>query len=130
MCLKTHQVTVIIQRTMKTITMMSYMRLQPNSQKHPVTWERDVIVDKRGKSPSRAHLVTAVLVVLDVVCEFIETNSNEEEDGDAGPASHQEPRHVGLSWTGGVLFPRWSCLQSSHDYHHYQYWEANQVEDL
>ena len=78
----------------------------------------------------RTNLVTALLVVLDVVCEFIENNSDDEKDRDTGPSCHQEPRHVGLSWTGGILLPRWSSFQSAHHYHHYQYWETHQIEDL
>ena len=66
----------------------------------------------------RANLVTTVLVVLDVVSEFIETNSDDEEDGDACPSGDEEPGHVGFRWTGGILFSRRNSLQSSHNYHH------------
>ena len=79
---------------------------------------------------SGANLVTALLIVLDVVCEFVESNSDEEEDRDAGPSGDEEPGHVWLSWTGRILFSRWGSLEAAHHHHHHQYRESHQIEDL
>ena len=48
-------------------------------------------------------LIAAGLVVLDVAGELVEDDPDDEEDGDAGPASDEEPGHVGLGRTGGGL---------------------------
>ena len=106
---------------------MSYTRLQPNSQKQPVTWTRDCEISLFLSKIT--DLIAAGLVVLDVAGELVEDDPDDEEDGDAGPASDEEPGHVGLSRTGGVLLPRRDGLHRPDHDHDQEDGEAQEVED-